>query len=226
MVKPRPASTIVLARCLSNNKYDLYMTQRPKHFAFLGGYYVFPGGAVDDEDTITTQVVPCHWPSLNYPPIPKAFWVAAVRETFEETGLLLARNTNGQVTWDMTLEEDRDDLLHNRITFSQLLIKYKLSLDFTILKYVGRRITPADSPIRFDTRFFLAAIPETIECRPNSHEVIADEWMKPEDALSQWKNGTISLVPPTIQVLQALKQHSCKDDLHLVSIGEQMNLSS
>jgi 8-oxo-dGTP pyrophosphatase MutT (NUDIX family) len=224
LVKPRPASTIAFLRHTDDRSLEIYMTQRPLHFSFLGGYFVFPGGAVDAEDKTVPTKIDCHWDSFD-PAIQKVYWIAAVREAFEETGVLLARNSNGKWTWNMSFEEDRAALLQNELTFSKLLEKHNLSLDFSIFQYIGRRVTPESSPKRFDTRFFLVTVPKTVQCRPYSREVIAAKWMQPEYALKQWEKGSISLARPTVKVLQTLKGKQALDGLSLISIGEQKNLS-
>jgi 8-oxo-dGTP pyrophosphatase MutT (NUDIX family) len=200
---------------LINQQSKVYLTKRPKTMRFLGGYYVFPGGAVEREDAkIESEFIRNGefgvTPSLVH-------YVAAVRELFEEVGIFLGRQANSsacqiQFTHKTDLEYRR--LLINReITFAQILKQENLYLDFQHLTYFGHRITPKTSPIRFDTRFFLAHLPVGQHPSPDLHEIDKAEWMDPEEALTAYSNGEIDLARPTIDSLRTILKHKIGGEL-------------
>ncbi|QHS22385.1 NUDIX domain-containing protein [Virgibacillus sp. MSP4-1] len=198
---PRPASTVILM-----NKGKVYLTKRPETMKFLGGYYVFPGGAVerDDEPDEHESFAEFQQQSFSF-----AHYIAAARELFEEVGVLLAKSGNAELTFKEHSKDDyRSLLVNNRISFREMLKKENFKFDSSALHYFGRRITPQSSPIRFDTRFFIADLPTHQAPSPDWNEIDHAFWSTPEEALNDFEKGTLKLVPPTITSLQTLTHYN------------------
>lgn len=196
-VLPRPASTIVLLDQLSN----VYMTKRPKTMKFFGGYSVFPGGAVEEADYIMKPEQIEREAPFDY-----AYYVAAVRELFEEVGVLLVSKQDGS---SILLENEkiinyRQLLLNGEVSFLDICEKENVHIQVERLTHFGHLITPEESPIRFDTRFFLAKLPEGQSPKPDFKEVEEAFWISPEEALDAERNGKILLAPPTILALNTI----------------------
>ncbi|MCM3584291.1 NUDIX hydrolase [Mesobacillus maritimus] len=196
----KPASTVVLI----DEKTRVYLTKRPKTMRFLGGYFVFPGGAVEQEDAIIDDYFVIN--RKENEDFHAGYYIAAARELFEEVGILLARQDDGHAArLDLGIEQEyRRQLLAGEISFSSILKQEKLYFDFNSLTYFGHRITPKQSPIRFDTRFFIATLPTNQTPRPDDKEIAEAVWMRPETALNQYKQGKLPLVPPTIDSLETI----------------------
>jgi 8-oxo-dGTP pyrophosphatase MutT (NUDIX family) len=217
-VTPKPASTVVLMDELSR----VYLTKRPATMRFMGGYHVFPGGAVEKHDAfVENDYVNSDETQLC---ISLSYYIAAARELFEEVGILLGYNKDGSPVQlpEGKLEVYRKGLLEGEIPFSTVLEQENLYFDPLCLRYFGQIITPEESPIRFDTRFFLAHLPEGQNPEPDQKEIDEAVWIKPEEALAAFQNKEIKLAPPTILTLQAiidfqesgiLKMSVSKDDL-------------
>lgn len=202
-VTPRPASTVVLMDDMSR----VYLTKRPKTMKFFGGFYVFPGGAVEKSDfEINSGYIKLKEPmeSFDY-----AYYVAAARELFEEVGILLSSNDKGL---SVPLEKDaemeyRRQLIQGELSFIQLLKKEGLHLKLENLTHFGQLTTPERNPIRFETHFFLAQLPNGQYPNPDFKEIDEASWFTPEEAISAYKNGKIYLGPPTILALTAISDH-------------------
>ncbi|MEH6996422.1 NUDIX hydrolase [Neobacillus drentensis] len=215
---PKPASTVVLM----DESARVYLTKRPTTMRFMGGFHVFPGGAVEKYDAfVENDYVNTNETQLS---INLSYYVAAARELFEEVGVLLGNKKDGSpVQLPMEkVEKYRKDLLEGEIPFIRVLEQENLYFDPQCLTYFGQIITPEESPIRFDTRFFLAKLPEGQNPEPDQKEIDEAAWIKPEEALAAFQNKEIKLAPPTILTLQAiidfqesgiLKLSVSKDDL-------------
>ncbi len=196
-VKPRPASTVILV----DSKARVYMTKRPDTMRFLGGYYVFPGGAVEPDDH---EVRPSSLQKENS--IELSYYIAAARELFEEVGIFLGCREDGS---PFNLKEEktsayRQNLMNGSMSFSNMLKKESLRLDLDLLRYFGHFITPEMSPIRFDTRFFIASLPAGQSPQPDRGEIADAFWVSPLAALEALKTGEMPMVKPTILSLAAL----------------------
>jgi 8-oxo-dGTP pyrophosphatase MutT (NUDIX family) len=200
---PRPASTVVLMDKTSR----VYMTKRPETMKFMGGYYVFPGGAVDQTDYIKDYQDVITGKSNDTFAI--AHYVAAARELFEEVGVLVCTKDDGSTVFfdEETEGEYRRLLIKGEISFLQLLKKERLLFFLDSLAYIGHIITPNISPIRFDTRFFLTHLPEGQTLKPDLNEISDASWMDPSEALTAYQSGKISLAPPTIHTLKTIINH-------------------
>jgi 8-oxo-dGTP pyrophosphatase MutT (NUDIX family) len=140
-------------------------------------------------------------------------WVAAVRELFEEAGIYLfvsqGAPTNGSGSRELSLRlaEKRAALQDGRVEFSSLLTAENLCCDLSRLVYFFHRITPEHYPVRFDTRFYLAALPPQQTPLDSSEEVSESLWISAAMALERLQSGTFPMMPPTVAVLRTLAGH-------------------
>jgi 8-oxo-dGTP pyrophosphatase MutT (NUDIX family) len=204
----RDAATVMVVRDAPARGVEVLMMKRPVAMKFAGGAYVFPGGSVDSADS---DGVAWHGPSPEEfgerlgatPALARALVLAAVRETFEEAGVLLAGTPDGALVvpdgpdW----EADRAALNDGTMPLADLLGRRGLVLRADLLTPWARWITPLAEPRRFDTRFFAAALPAGQ--RVTAHAAEADKivWVRPDDALAAARRGEMSLLPPTATTL-------------------------
>jgi 8-oxo-dGTP pyrophosphatase MutT (NUDIX family) len=206
---PRNAATVMLLRPCPPDGVEVLMLRRTAAMKFAPGAYVFPGGSVDEADF--SAEIGWHGPSpadfgarLGCPAeLAGALVCAAVRETFEESGVLLAgtpdRSTVGLA--DPSWEADRMALTAGTLTLPGLLAKRGLAVRADLLVPWTRWITPEAEPRRFDTWFFAAALPAGQEATGHLAEADKTAWLRPADAISAARAGTISLLPPTAATL-------------------------
>ncbi len=205
---PRHASTVILLRDAAAGP-EAYLLRRVKGMAFAGGMHVFPGGSVDPED----ERADIGWagPSAAQwgrwfgadEPLARALVCAAVRETFEECGVLLAGPSEHELLADVSSDEweaERVALEAREQSLSDLLARRGLVLRSDLLRPFAHWITPEVEPKRFDTRFFLAEMPAGQVCRHVGGEADERLWVRPQDALEQG----LHLMPPTFTSLQDL----------------------
>jgi 8-oxo-dGTP pyrophosphatase MutT (NUDIX family) len=174
---------------------------------------VFPGGGVDPRDFDHTVAwagpSPAEWAERLGTDEGKAraLVCAAVRETFEESGVLLAGASAGEVVADTTAtewEDDRRALLDRSLAMSALLARRGLVLRSDLLGAFAHWITPEFEPRRFDTRFFLAALPVGQRARDVSGEADAADWLPVAEAVRGFDEGRLAMLPPTIEALRSL----------------------
>jgi 8-oxo-dGTP pyrophosphatase MutT (NUDIX family) len=221
-VTPRDAATVMLLRPAAGEPprtghgFEVYMLRRKPTMAFAPGAYVFPGGSVDqrdaDEEVAWAGPEVAAWAQqlATTPQLARALVCAAVRETFEESGVLLAGPTAGTVVADTTGEDweaDRQGLLDRSQSLAELLAKRGLILRSDLLRPWSRWITPALEPRRFDARFFAAALPEGQLTRDVGGEASAVQWISPAAALDAGRAGEIELWFPTAMTLAELADH-------------------
>jgi 8-oxo-dGTP pyrophosphatase MutT (NUDIX family) len=188
---------------------EVLMLKRPAAMKFAPGAYVFPGGSVDPADGVAG--ISWHGPDAAdfgerlraTPELARALVCAAVRETFEEAGVLLAGSPDGTVVvpdgphW----AADRAALTAGQITLAQLLDRRGLVLRADLLTPWARWITPEAEPRRFDARFFAAALPPGQQVAGHAAESDQTGWLRPAAALESARKGEISLLPPTAVTL-------------------------
>lgn len=214
---------------LDGSGIEVCMLQRNLAAEFVAGAYVFPGGAVDDADREEGAARWCDGRTdrsasevLGIDAGGLAFWVAALRECFEEAGVLLARHRGapGQPgplldTSDPATAErfarHRDDLNGGRTGLLDVCEAEDLVLPVGDVHYVSHWITPEVAPKRYDTRFFVALSPPGQKAVHDDGETIATSWVRPADALDQAGAGHIELMPPTIANLSAIGQFATAD---------------
>jgi 8-oxo-dGTP pyrophosphatase MutT (NUDIX family) len=204
-VDTRDASTVVLLRSGTTGP-DVYLLRRHLGMEFAGGFCVFPGGGVDprDFDAEIGWAGPTadEWGALLEcgPEAARALVCAAVRETFEESGVLLAGPTTETVVDDTTgadWEADRRALEARDLSFTDFLSRRGLVLRTDLLRFWGRWITPVFEPKRFDTRFFVAELPAGQVTRDVSTESDHVVWMPAIDAVTAVDENKIAMLPPT-----------------------------
>ena len=214
---PRDAATVMLLRRRGAG-LEVYMLRRKRTMAFAPGAFVFPGGSVDprdaDEQVAWAGPGAAEWGRVfDAPPsLAMALVCAAVRETFEESGVLLAGESADSVVADTTSDEweaDRQALLDRSVSLAELLARRGLVLRADLLRPWSRWITPVIEPRRFDTRFFAAALPDGQRTRDVGGEASEVAWLPPGDALAAGKRGEIRLFPPTAVTLSELAD--CRD---------------
>ncbi|MFH9134470.1 NUDIX hydrolase [Streptomyces sp. NPDC017524] len=192
----------------------VHMLRRRTSMAFAGGAYAYPGGGVDprDDDRLIGWAGPPlgHWAArLGVATVAEAQAVvcAAVRETFEEAGVLLAGPTADTVVGDTTgddWEADREALVARELSFAEFLDRRGLVLRSDLLGAWARWITPEFEPRRYDTWFFVAALPEGQRTRDVSTEADRTVWIAPADAARRYDRGELLMMPPTVTTLRAL----------------------
>jgi endoribonuclease LACTB2 len=190
MKQPKDASAIILIK-----DHQVLLAQRNPALSFLGGWHAFSGGKLDETDS-KIRVHNCQDVDL------ERFIVCAVRELFEEVGVLLVRNgdklTRGQRA------SLHDDLISGRSSFGEILDDWGLWIDAEDLHYTGFWTTPNFSPVRFKTRFFLAECPLKQTPYAAITELQNIEFITPNDALKLWERGDILISPPVLISLQEL----------------------
>ena len=216
--KPRDAATVLALRDTDAGP-EVFMVRRDSRMGFLGGAHVFPGGALDEADCgAALQSQASGFEAVGSlsrlhpdPARANGLLLAAVRELFEESGILLARGGDGD--W-VDLDEEgpraerlkaaREQLSRHEGDFGATVVAEKLAIDVSGLRLFAHWITPEREKKRFDTRFFLARAPERQSARHCDVESSAGEWITPAAALARYFAREIELVPPTIASLESL----------------------
>jgi glyoxylase-like metal-dependent hydrolase (beta-lactamase superfamily II)/8-oxo-dGTP pyrophosphatase MutT (NUDIX family) len=204
---PRPAATLILLRPGASGLETLIL-QRSQAAAFLGGAYVFPGGALDPSDAAPRRVLGLAETQANQRlgiDGAIAYYVAAVRECFEEAGVLLACDANGHPVLPARAEKLME---HRHRPFLELLEKENLFIPAGALAYYGHWITQPGRSRRFDTRFFVTLAPEGQEGAHDAAETVHHAWLTPRAALERAERGEIELVHATRQTLTDLARFS------------------
>jgi 8-oxo-dGTP pyrophosphatase MutT (NUDIX family) len=219
-VPARDAATVVLLRD-RGGRVEAYLLRRVASMAFAAGMHVFPGGSVDarDEalpDTAWAGSSPREWVGILTADerLARALVCAAVRETFEESGVLLAGPSATEVVSDTAGEDwemDRQRLLDRSQSLAELLERRRLVLRADLLRPWAHWITPEGEPKRFDTRFFVAALPPGQRARAVGGESDQAEWLAPDDALERAERGNVVLLPPTAFTLGELAAYRSVD---------------
>lgn len=209
----RPAATVVMLRDAPAG-LEVFLVKRHGLSDVLGGAYVFPGGKVDAHDAEVDVLArldrspdqlhaALHESELD-PPTAAGIYVAAVREAFEETGVLYAPGASAAIAMQATA------LLREGCAFDEVIALLGLRLNVGALTPWSRWITPvlaAVSSKRFDTRFFVAEIPPGQQATHDNHEATESVWLAPRAALLQYWERAIQLAPPQIMSLANLARH-------------------
>ena len=217
---PRHAATVLLLREYEH-EVQVLMTLRHASLKFMGGMWVFPGGVLNDDDgseaALAALPAGSHSPSCERlettegVPLDRreclALTIAACRETFEETGVLLVRNADGSACAPEViarLQGERSTVATQPAAFAAMLEREALRLDVERLIYWAHWITPSSAPRRFDTRFFAIAAPETQVATADLSEASELTWMSPAKLLANARSGAMSIARPTIYNLEDL----------------------
>src|SRR5262245_34108100 len=214
-----PAATLLLLRD-RGTQLEVLMVRRGSALRFMGGMWVFPGGRVDTSDCTpaaaanvvgsSTAEALC---ALDGSPLPDALAlglrIAACRETYEETGILLAQQRDGgnpDRRLLAALEAERERVTRSPEAFPELLANAGLLLDVGRLVSWGHWITPSHERMRFDTRFFATAWPAGQSASAHGEESTELEWLTPQDACRAAARGEMQLAPPTLLTLEDLDE--------------------
>ncbi len=204
-VEPRPAATICLARS-SSRRFEVLLLQRPLESRFAAGAHVFPGGTVDPEDSAAEAIGRVEGRPDGEP---QAVF-AALREAFEETGLLPAA-LGATPDALMAARARRESLLDGSLSFARLLAETGIRLDASAVAYFSRWITPVQFSRRYDTRFFLARHPGGEPALTREHTAFA--WLDPADALRRFAAGRLPMLFPTRTTLELLDRFGSLDEV-------------
>lgn len=208
---PLPAATVVVVREGARDPLEVFLVKRHGRSGFMAGAHVFPGGRVDEGDRAFAErlsdrlleAAAAHLDQALPTVEAAAFALAAVRETAEECGLLLARDAGGALPGADVADEVFRALQAGE-PFAALLSARGLVPDLEALAPLAWWITPEAEPKRFDTRFFLARAPSEQRARADLKETTEGEWLSPLAALSAYEAGRIHLAPPTLATLEDL----------------------
>jgi 8-oxo-dGTP pyrophosphatase MutT (NUDIX family) len=207
-----PAATVLLVRDCGD-ELEVLMVKRSKRPPF-GNLYVFPGGKIDESDKDLNITNFCNGLNDEQASIKLgvnegglSYWVACVRECFEEVGILLAKKNNGQELDLNGADKHKFDnyrrmLLENKISLFEICKKENLSLNLNNIEPFSHWITPEIEIKRFDTRFFIAYIPAKQTEKHDGNELTDSVWISPKKALDRSLNGEMPMIMPTISNLQ------------------------
>jgi 8-oxo-dGTP pyrophosphatase MutT (NUDIX family) len=227
----RLAATVVLLRETADDATpspdpsagpEVYLLKRSATMSFAGGRYAFPGGRVDPRDSDAS--VAWAGPSADEwaarfdcsAADARALVCAAVRETFEETGVLFAGPSATTVvasTIDESWEADRHALETRALSMTEFLTRRSLVLRTDLLGAWSRWVTPAFEPRRYDTAFFIAALPAGQQARDVSGEADSTVWTTAPRAIADHATGTVSMLPPTVTTLREIAPHPTTDSV-------------
>lgn len=210
--EPKPAATVVLMRDGAGG-LEVLLLKRHRSSGFVPGAYVFPGGRTDAEDGDERLSAHCTPPERG--DVPAHYWFGAVREVFEETGVLLARTEAGDWAADASSDE-RMEALRLRLMSSDahlvdIIQSEKLRVVLDDVVYFAHWITPLAEPRRYDTRFFAAALPAGRTIKRDEREMVDAVWITPRRALERFEAGTLPMVFPTVRTLQDLEAFETVD---------------
>lgn len=209
-----PAATVTIVRDAADG-IEVLMMRRNLKSGFVPGMYVFPGGGLDEADLSFKNNGLCSClddaaasAALGLAADGVGYWVAAIREAFEEAGLLLARDRAGDIVKlrdtqaSARFDAHRRQLNAGELDFAAILQAEGLQLAADQLTYFAHWITPVTAPRRYDTRFFMAEAPAEQEPFHDDHETIAATWISPGKALTLHKRGEFEMRTPTVRTLE------------------------
>ncbi len=217
---PLPAATVTLVRDGARG-LEVLLLQRNFNSGFMPGVYLFPGGALDEEDNADAVAELCAGmddgrasAALGLPSGGLAYWAAAIRESFEEAGVLLAYDERGDVVRmnDPAVRERysayRAEINEKRLGIVPLLKAERLRFAADRLTYFSNWITPVGAPRRYDTKFFVAAAPAEQEALHDNHETIHHVWISPAEALEHNRSGKFKMRTPTVRTLEEFVEYA------------------
>ena len=215
-VVPAPAATVVLLRDRAAGGFEVLLMERHQASKFAAGDFVFPGGKLEVDDNPEDAVRWCAGLDLagaartlgleQAPTTALGYWIGAIRETFEEAGVLLATTAEGRpvrLPASRVADYRRAIQADNRAFWSMIKAE-KLLLATDRLVYFAHWVTPEGLPLRFDTRFFAAPMPDGQAALGDDHEMVSLRWLAPREALDAQARGEISLRNPTVRNLMLL----------------------
>lgn len=229
--EPRDAATVVLMRAGADGGPEVYLLRRQMSMDFAGGMAVFPGGGVDHRDDDASVAwagpTPAEWAAwLGVDEdAARALVCAAVRETFEESGVLLAGPSPDEVVADTTgddWEADRVALESRELAMTDFLNRRGLVLRTDLLGVWSGWLTPIFEPKRYRTWFFVARLPQGQITRDVSTESSEVVWMPALDAVAAVEAGTLAMLPPTYLTCLEVGQHPGLDEVMAAAVGREV----
>ena len=225
-VEPKVAATVVILRERESNststddcKFEVFMAKRHENAKFMSEHHVFPGGSIEEQDASPesrARIIGLEREDTsNLKDIcddPSNLWVIAIRELFEETGILIASKESGR---PIEIDEEnirkykkyQEKLQKDQITITEIFTRENLYYPANELKYFGRLITPKSSPIRFDTQFFLCQLPLNQEISLFKDELTEGLWGTPKQLLDLFRKKQIKIIFPQFSTLNRLKRY-------------------
>ncbi len=221
---PRDSATVVVVRDAAT--LEVFMLQRHLSADFVGGAFVFPGGTLDaaDRDPALAEYVAGMEPDLvrALGDDALALVVCAIRETFEEAGILFARDRDGapvRLEDEARWTEFRRALNAREITALDLARDAGIVFAADLLRFWWRLVTPVFAPKRYDTRFFVALMPEGQIPLHDDLETTSSRWVRPLDAAADGRAGKFAIIFPTRKTLEQVGAHATKHDVFAAAIG-------
>lgn len=220
----RDAATVVIVRD-GDAGLETFMLQRTLNSDFIGGAYVFPGGTVDPGDSdprLAAAMLPISDDlrrALGEDALPLV--VAAIRETFEEAGILLAHNADGSTVHlrdDLAWAARRDALNARTLGFADIVEETGIVLDPSLVRFWSRIVTPLSAPKRYDARFFVARMPDAQDPLHDDLETTDSVWVRPSHAVAEGRAGRFMIIFPTRRTLEAVDEHP---DAHAVFVAAE-----
>ncbi len=226
---PKKAATVILLKDKEPSGFEVFLLQRHEKSSFMGGNFVYPGGRVDQQDS-SLEILSCSkgmtseeaqriLGGIFSPEESLAYWITAIRELFEEAGILLAYDPKGNLLGLTNRDEQemfssyRDLLQKAEIGICEVAKKENLSFALDQLRYYAHWITPEARSERFDTYFFLARYPSGQEATHDQKETTAGVWIAPSKALDDNVRGGAILSPPTLKTLEDLSRFKTIDEI-------------
>lgn len=199
------ASTVVLMRDTARGP-EVFMVRRTFTIAFMAGAHVFPGGRVDEADAADVSWADLPDGAAAHRAPSTAFAVSAARELFEEAGVLLARDRNGRCPATTAAFAEWRAAVHDKArSFREVVTDAGLRLALDAIVPFARWVTPPNEVRRFDTWFYLTAVPDGQIPVHDTSENVASEWLRPADAIAACVAGRVHLPPPTWATLRELE---------------------
>lgn len=240
--KPMDSATVILVREPACGKFEICLMKRRVELDFMGGVYVFPGGITDKEDCDEALIQHAKGISplvkkmeMHEPDMPESklrgIVFSIIRETFEESGILLAYDKHGDI---INLKKVSDDFLNRMGEYRTLVYEKKISLadiaNREKIKYAADMLTPYSrwiTPVtksgkkRFDARFFIARVPVGQEALHDHVEMSETVWITPAGALEMYRSGAMALMPPTFRTIEELAGFASVEKLY-ASAGSKL----
>jgi 8-oxo-dGTP pyrophosphatase MutT (NUDIX family) len=227
---PKDSATVILVRQAQGKTMEVFLARRHVNQSFMAGAFVFPGGRLEaaDADSALTEFISAkddfHPHSLLQDnaltkKTALSFFFCAIRETFEETGVLFARTKGGHsidfgnAVIKSRFAAYRQSLNLGNITLTEIARQEELILMPKLLIPYSHWITPEIVPKRFSTRFFLAELPQGQSATTDKDELTSSLWVTPHDALQIYTAGKITLMPPTLKTIEEMAKFISLDEL-------------
>ncbi len=205
-----PASTMVLI----DDRPDLHvlMLLRNNSSGFVADHTIFPGGAIEEDDKnyiwddlvvgLTKEEAKTQLRTDDA----RSFWIAAIRETIEEVGVLVGTHEN-------ELLEDRRSIEDGSENFSDVISQREITLDLSDIKPISRWVTPMGGTRRYDTYFFVAQSFTSVTPQVDGKEAVEAFWIAPSEALKKWELGEMTMISPTLATLRQLESYENSDEV-------------